>query len=190
MSRLPVYLVGSKADLEDQRQVALDEGRRLAIQLRCQKLFEISSKTHTAEINDLFEKLVLELMEMENSSSTPQKLPMTPMSQKQEPMSPTGESPRRNSNVFDRFKFGSLKRKASLQSMGRKKSGSFGERISGRAQSRSDMRSASYGKLVNDTSTKPSVSSSPYRLDVDTSSWRETIKWPTEIIPEEELKTK
>lgn len=35
-----------------------------------------------------------------------------------------------------------------------------------------------------------SLSGSPYRLDVNTSAWRDTIKWPTEIIPEEDLLAK
>lgn len=232
LSRIPVFLVGSKADLDTERQVSLEEGRQLAIELRCQKLFEISAKTQQAEINDLFEKLVREVITMENSvpsktnvstmispsprpplTAVSQSPSSTSIKQSEERMPPTTESPRRTSNVFERLKFGSLKRKSSLQSLTRKKSDSFSNMM-GRNQSRdqlqsapsdnvpprsSNMRSVSAGNVLDGTQSRPSAPlsrqsqqstlSSPYRLDVDTSSWRESIKWPTEIIPEEDLKS-
>ncbi|KAK5938436.1 Ras subunit of RAS small GTPases [Knufia obscura] len=227
LSRIPVFLVGTKADLESGRQISLEEGRQLAIELRCQKLFEISAKTHEAEISDLFEKLVRETITMANSTpssvnvapmaSPPPRPPMTATSQSpsttsirqsQEASSPTTESPRRSSSVFDRLKFGSLKRKPSLQSLSRKKSGSFSNMMS-RNQSRDQLqtsndiapprnvRSVSAGNILNSTQSRPAAPpsrpsdtsiSSPYKLDVDTSSWRDSIKWPTEIIPEEDSK--
>lgn len=169
----------------------LEEGRQLAIELRCDKLFEISSKTHTAEINDMFDKLIRELFRLERSTST--RPPMSPSgaSQTTDTASQFGDGSPRRSNVFDRLKFGSLRRKSSLQSLTRKKSGSFGESVlsvKSVSPSRTEQRSVSYGPPFV-ASTRPTTSS-PFRLEVDTSSWREAVRWPTEIIPEEELKAK
>lgn len=189
--KYPVFLVGSKADLESERKVNLEEGRQLAIELRCNKLFEISSKTHTAEINDMFEKLVRELFRMERSTSSRPPLSPTGRSQTADAVSQYDEGSPRRSSVLDRLKFGSLRRKSSMQSLTRKKSGSFGESImsmSSASPSRTDVRSVSYGP-PSVTSARPSMSS-PFRLDVDTSSWRETVRWPSEIIPEEEVRAK
>jgi len=255
LSKTTVFLVGSKLDLESERQVSLEEARQLAIELRCQKLFEISSKTHEAEINDLFEKLIRELVTMQNDTSDPPrptppplsnpptKPPMTATSrspsspsfrQSQEATatatSPTTESPRlsRTNSVFDRFKLGSSKHKSSssMHTLTRKKSGSFSQ-ILNRNQSRDQLqnmqsstsndvapprtntRSVSAGNVLNSvhsavTATRPvapqsrqsnTVATAPslaplpsrYKLDVDTSSWRETIQWPTEIIAEEDM---
>ncbi|KAK5077503.1 hypothetical protein LTR70_009707 [Exophiala xenobiotica] len=258
LSKIAVFLVGSKADRESERQVSLEEARQLAIELRCQKLFEVSAKTHGAEINDLFEKLVRAIITMENCSTTPSIATAPPLSspstrppmtatpqspsspsfhQSQEPTttasatSPATESPRlsRTSSVFDRLKFGSKRKSSSsLQTLTRKKSGSFSN-IMAKNQSRdqlqnmqssndvapprSNVRSVSAGNVLNSvhsatttarpvappsrhsntattptTATAPSLPTpSPYKLDVDTSSWRESIQWPTEIISEEDM---
>lgn len=193
--KTPIFLVGSKVDLEADRQVSVEEGRQLATELKCQKLFEISAKSHSAEINDMFEKLVRELLRAEgDATSIPAAMapvPATPSHQStHNPTSPVSDttSPRRSSNVFDRLKLGSIKRKASWHSLTRKKSGSFSESIlsfGSKNQSRDNVRSTSHGNALGAAIKEPRQRS-PFRLDVDTSSWRETIKWPTEIIPEED----
>lgn len=210
LSIVPVFLVGTKSDLEADRQVSLEEARQLAVELRCQKLFEISTLKHTEEINDLFTKLVRQHLTFRQAAMTTRP-PMTPVSSTSRtipssPVSPSiDESPRRPSSVFERIKFGTLKRKASISSLMRKKSGSFSESIMslGSARpSRDNLRSISYGasSTLSDVNSnggrgpyghatlpRRSTTGSPYRLDVNTSAWRDTVKWPTDMIPEEEL---
>ena len=223
LAKFPIYLVGSKADLESERVVSLEEGRQLAIELKCQKLFEVSAKDHVAEINDMFEKLVRQFIQIDTgipaAATRPPASPRSPTSPavmqsppsvlSQAPSSPSAfdDSPRR-SGVIDRLKFGSLRRKSSRPTMNRKESGSFTESFfstKSAAASRSDVRSVSYGAR-NGTPTRsttysqvttpastpappPASRSASFRLDVDTSSWREAVKWPTEIIPEEDIRT-
>lgn len=209
---VPVYLVGSKMDLENERQVNLDEAKNLAIELQCRKLFEVTSKKHFAEIDDLFTKLIKELPRPQQqyqqlqpsrpslASVQESVRPGTTSSQAQRSITSPSTSPRRSS-VLDRLKFGSLRRSPSMQSLARKKSESFEENVRGLgpgSRSRDNLRSFS-GNSVNvnvNMNTMGSVMANverpttPYKLDVDTSAWRETIKWPTEIISEEDLKAK
>lgn len=167
----------------------------MARELGCQKLFEISSKLHQDEINDMFDKLLRESIKNDQQSGStvvPLNTTLPPSTPIQSPISydggsPTAESPRRTSNVFDRLKFGTLKRKTSLQSLTRKKSASFSESLrsfTSQYQGK-DMRAVTDGSGLENNEKQTNV---PYQLDVDTSSWRETVKWPTNIIPEEELK--
>lgn len=194
LTKLPIFLVGSKADLESERKVSLEEARQLAIELRCQKLFEVSARDHVAEISDMFEKLVREIIRIERGAERAA-IAQPPTSMASKPLegdSQLSEASPRRSGVLERLKFGSIRRKPSSQSIMRKKSSSFGESIRSLASaspSRTDVRSVSYG-LSNGASGRPSVTSSPFQLDVDTSAWRETVKWPTEIIPEEDMKAK
>lgn len=208
----PVFLVGTKSDLQAQRQILLQEARQLAIELRCQKLFEVSVRDQFIEIDDLFTKLVRQHQTFEhNSMASRPPMTLTP-STHASMSSPQRDSPTRRGSVLDRLRLGSLKRKQSVQSLVRKKSGSFSESVlsftSGR-QSKENVRSTPYSQssqsgtasngnrnspggyvksYSNSTTPRNSIPSSPYRLDVNTSAWRDTVKWPTEIIYEEDLR--
>ena len=204
--QVPIFLAASKADLQSASSIKLEEAADLARELKCQKLFEVSSKVnHQDEINDMFDKLLRETIKIDqqgkstivplNTTLPRSTMPSSPIqpSPIQSPISydggsPTADSPRR-SNVFDRLKFGTLKRTTSFQSLTRKKSGSFSESLRSftlQYQGK-DMKQITNGNGLENSSIEKQ-SSAPYRLDVDTSSWRETVKWPTDIIPEEALK--
>lgn len=212
----PVFLVGTKLDLQAERQISLQEARQLAIEQHCQKLFEISVRDQSAEIDDLFAKLVRQYQTFEQDSMA-SRPPMTPTHSTTVSMSsPQSDSPARRGSVLDRLRLGSLKRKNSVQSLVRKKSGSFSESIlslTSARPSRENMRSSPYSQsntqregvsssnsnspvngyvrtYSNSTTPRKPITSSPYRLDVNTSAWRDTVKWPTEIIHEEELSVK
>lgn len=233
-SSVPIYLVGSKIDLDNERQVSLEEAKTLAIELRCRKLFEISSKTHVGEIDDLFTKLVKELprsqslpqqqQQMQQQSPAPLyrpakqrsvSQPLTSFQQEssrpgtmssQAPGSTTSPSTSpRKSSMLDRFKFGSLRRTPSMQSLARKKSDSFGEsmrRINSPSSSRDNLKSypsntsstvatsaTTSANANGSASAAKKTPSSPYKLDLDTSSWG-SFNWPAEMIPEEDSKMK
>lgn len=216
LNSTPLFLVGTKLDLQSERQVLLQEARQLAVELRCQKLFEISVRDQSAEIDDLFSKLVRQHQTFEQGfmASRP---PMTPTHSTTASMSsPQSDSPARRGSVLDRLRLGSLKRKNSVQTLVRKKSSSFSESIislTSARPSRENVRSSPYSQsntqgegvsssngnspgngyvrtYSNSTTPRKSITSSPYRLDVNTSAWRDTVKWPTEIILEEELSVK
>jgi len=230
-SLAPVYLVGSKLDLEHERQVSLSEAKSLAVNLQCKKLFEISSKNHTDEIDDLFTKLIKELPsppspQQHDQQQSPSPSPRPGLASVQTPTRPTTAisqaqrstttpdiTPRRP-GMFDRLKFGSMRRTPSMQNIIRRKSGSFDETVgmlgSGR-KSKDNLRTVSggygnvpvlaengdartgLGRMVDVREARKESKeevSMPFRLDVDTSAWRETIKWPTEFaLMEEDSKT-
>ncbi|KAK5085273.1 RAS1 protein [Lithohypha guttulata] len=183
LANFPIFIVGSKADLESERKVSLEEGRQLAVELQCQKLFEISAKDHQVEIDDLFEKLVREVIRVEQGSTINE--PTSPLSQQQSP--PVRPRPvSRKSSVMDRLKFGSLRRKSSMQTLSRQNTdNSLSENMPPPTPTSRSVRSVSYGTPLSTPRQTPALPT-PFRLDVDTSSWRETVKWPTEIIPEED----
>lgn len=135
------------------------------------------------EINDLFEKLVREVIRVEQGSTINE--PTSPLSQQQSP--PVRPRPvSRKSSVMDRLKFGSLRRKSSMQTLSRQNTdNSLSENMPPPTPTRSSIRSISYGTPLSTPRQAPALPT-PFRLDVDTSSWRETVKWPTEIIPEED----
>ena len=58
-----VYLVGNKIDLQEQRVVEASEGQKKAAENNSD-FFEVSAKTGTEEINDLFEHIVSDVIQL------------------------------------------------------------------------------------------------------------------------------
>lgn len=67
---IPTILVGNKLDLQTQRAVSYEEGKKFANQIKAQ-FVEVSAKQNNA-VNDLFESLILTI-EKANNNDEPTK---------------------------------------------------------------------------------------------------------------------